>query len=86
MFTLAFRWLVKKKRREKALVVLARIRCSTPEEVKEEFNEIVLSTKSDGDDGGLKETVKLLLEWKVFQRYGSALLRLNGKFIFSFLS
>lgn len=61
-------WLVKKRRNPKALSVLAKIRCSTEEEVKEEFDEIVLSTKSVGDQGDFRHSVKVLLQWKVFQR------------------
>ncbi len=63
------RWLVKKRRREKALSVLSRIRCSTEQEVQEEFNEIVQSTKSGSEQRGVLDSVKMLLEWRVFQRY-----------------
>ena len=61
------RWLVQKSRREKAVQVLSRIRCCSEQEVSEELNEIVQSSKSS--EQGVLDSFKTLVQWRVFQRY-----------------
>lgn len=68
MWIFECRWLVKKHRNDKALRVLSRVRCSAEEQVREEFNEILSATKN-GSEAGFRNSLKLLIQWKVLQRY-----------------
>lgn len=65
------RWLVKKHRDEKASRVLVRLRRTSPNEVKEELEEIQASVK-ESEMGGARAwwwAWRALLRWKIVERY-----------------
>ena len=62
------RWLAMKERHAKALVVLARIRRCTEQQVKEEFDEIKSSVNSVSIGGGILGSFRLLIKWRLFHR------------------
>ena len=59
---------MKKSRTDKALKVLCRIRCADEQEVREELDEIVSSTKNCPDEGLLFSLRKVFTEWRILQR------------------
>lgn len=62
------RWLAMKGRHAKVLVVLTRIRCCTEQQVQEEFDEIKSSVNSVSVKGGMLESLRLLIRWRLFHR------------------
>lgn len=81
-----FRWLVKKHHDEKASRVLVKLRHSSPDEVKEELEEIQASVKESELDGAKAWwwAWRALLRWKIIQRCEAN--HLINKLIFSFNS
>ena len=58
---------MKKNRQDKALQTLSFIRHSTPEEVKEEYDEIISSSRH-WSQAGLVSTLGLIIERRIFFR------------------
>lgn len=59
---------MKKNKPDKALKVLCRIRRADEQEVGEELEEIVSSTKNSPDEGILSSLKIVFTEWRIFQR------------------